>query len=188
MLAMRASMGAAVQRHLFTHDEARNSTPGEPLAQVADWLATYPVNGHADLGRAGSVCPFVKQASRLDTIRIAINPAGPDEEEAVFTEIRDSFAVLNRIPAPPGKKRLGTIAYGFPNCDSPEGLAMLERVYSRHKYYTLFRFRMIAFFHAENDIHGLWNPDFRPMRSPFRCWASAIWSSRTPPSPPSTRS
>jgi hypothetical protein len=26
---------------------------------------------------------------------------------------------------------------------------------------------MTAFFHADSDAHGLWNPDFRPMRSPM---------------------
>ncbi|MDP3740092.1 MAG: hypothetical protein Q8R02_22095 [Hyphomonadaceae bacterium] len=134
---------------------------------MSDWLATYPMNSHPEQGRSGAVCPFVKKSSLLDILRIGINPASPAGEEDVFTQIRGSFAEMERIPAPPGKERLRTIAIGYPNCDSPEGLAMLERVYKRHKYYTLFHFRMIAFFHAHNDIHGLWNPDFRPMRSPM---------------------
>ena len=44
---------------------------------------------------------------------------------------------------------------------------MLGRVYKRHKYYTLFRSLMIAFFHPDSETHGLWNPDFRPMRAPI---------------------
>src|SRR5690349_16295172 len=64
---------------LLTHEEARSTgAPDSPLSILAHWLATYPVNGHADLGRTGSVCPFVRQSSRLDVLRLAISPAGPD--------------------------------------------------------------------------------------------------------------
>ncbi len=44
---------------------------------------------------------------------------------------------------------------------------MLERVYARHKHYTLVRSLMIAFFHGGSQTHGLWNADFRPMQSPM---------------------
>lgn len=160
-------MGPVVQLKLYTHQEARNSTPGEPLARLSGWLTAYPMNGHAELGRTGAVCPFVRQASKHDVLRIAISPAGPADEESTFAEMRSSFAEMEKIPKQKGRERLGAIAVGFPNCDTPEGLAMLERVFQRHKYYTIFHFRMMAYFYADNNIHGLWNPDFRPMRSPM---------------------
>lgn len=150
---------------LFTYDEARASAPGSPLAAVTAWLTESPMSGHADLGRSGAVCPFARKAAHLKTLRIGIHDAQPHEEERVFADIRGSFADLEEIPQPSGAERLGTIIYGFPNCASEEGVAMLERVYRRHKYYTLMRSRMIAFFHEGSDTHGLWNPDFRPMRA-----------------------
>ena len=166
---MLALAGAShVDHRLFTYDEARTTNaPDEPLSILARWMATYPVNGHADLGRTGSVCPFVRQSTRLDLLRLAICPAGPDDEDEAFAIVRGSFRNLEGIPAPPGRERLRTIVIGFPNCANPEGLEMLGRVFKRHKYYTLVRFRMIAFFHAASDTHGLWNPEFRPMRSPM---------------------
>jgi hypothetical protein len=167
MLDMPKARGAVVEPRLFSYDEARSVAPGETLAVLADWLTSYPMNGHPELGRTGSVCPFVKKAALIDTLRIGVSGAGPEDEDAVFALIRGSFSLMKRFPAPPGKKRLGTIVYGFPNCASPEGLAMLEQVYRRHKYYTLVRFLMIAFFHPGCETHGLWNPDFRPMRAPI---------------------
>lgn len=152
---------------LFTFDDARASAPGEPLAQLAGWLNDSPMSAHADLGRSGAVCPFARKAAHLRTLRVGVHDAYPHEEDRVFADIRASFADLAQIPEPGGAERLGTIVYGFPNCAGEQGIAMLARVYRRHKYYTLARSRMIAFFHAGSDTHGLWNPDFRPMRAPI---------------------
>lgn len=153
---------------MFTHQEARDAdAAGGHLATLSDWLTTYPMKSHPELGRSGTVCPFVRQASELKVLLVGINEAGPDDEDAVFAEIRSSFSHLEKIPAPRGKERLRTIAIGFPNCAGDDGIAMLERVYKRHKYYTLLRSRMIAFFHPEAATHGLWSQAFRPMRSPM---------------------
>ena len=152
----------------LTYDQARReAAPGSHLAVLLDWVTNYPMNGHAELGRSGAVCPFVKQASRLDTLYLSTCLAGPEDEQAVFDLMRGSFGELEHVPAPPGKERLRTIIIGFPNCAGPDGIAMLDRVYHRHKYYTLFRFRMIAFFHDASETGGLWNHDFRPMRAPM---------------------
>lgn len=153
---------------LFTHEESRCSGESDDaLAILSDWLTDYAMNEHPELGRTGSVCPFVKQASRLETLRLGISKAGPNDEASVYDDVRASFAALKEIPAPPGKRRLRTIAIGFPGCAGDDGIAMLERVYARHKYYTLLRSRMIAFFHAGAGVNGLWNPAFRPMKSPI---------------------
>jgi hypothetical protein len=160
--------GAEVEHRLVTFDEARAAAPpGEAMAVLTDWLAAYPMNAHAELGRTGAVCPFVKKASLLDILRVSVSQAGPEDEDSVFASIRSNFSDMEKIPAPPGKERLRAIVVGFPNCASPDGIAMLERVFKRHKYYTLFHFRMMAFFHASSEIHGLWNGAFRPMRAPM---------------------
>ena len=164
----RCARGFGVRTHLFTHKEARRfDASNEPLALLSAWLTDYAMSPHADLGRTGTVCPFVKQASGLETLRLGINLATSKDEDSVFTEIRSSFSELRRIPAPRGKERLRTIAIVFPNCADRDGIAMLESIYKRHKYYTLLRSTMIAFFHPGADTHGLWNEAFRPMRSPI---------------------
>lgn len=161
-------MGGNMKTSLFTYrDSRRPVASSEALAVLSDWLSDYAMSDHVELGRTGTVCPFVKQASKLDTLRLGISLAGPKDEASVFTDIRSSFEDLKLIPAPRGKTQLRTIAIGFPDCASDDGVAMLERVYKRHKYYTLFRSRMIAFFHAGAETHGLWNPEFRPMRAPM---------------------
>lgn len=156
-----------MNQDLFTFEEAMNSPNDGALSMLADWMARNPMSAHPDLGRPGAVCPFVWQASRFNTLRLGVSLAGPDSEEAVFGVLRSSFARLSRIPAPKDRQRLRTIIIGFPRCANREGLAMVGRVYRRHKYYSLLRFRMVAYFHPASEDGGLWNPDFRPMRAPM---------------------
>jgi len=157
-----------MKTQLFTHEQARRPDASDgTLGVLANWLTSYAMNDHADLGRPGTVCPFVKRAARLETLRLGISLAGSADEAAVYAEIRSSFEVLNQIPAPGARKQLRTITIGFPRCASDEGIAMLARVTARHKYYTLLRSRMLALFHEGSDLQGLWNPAFRPLRSPM---------------------
>jgi hypothetical protein len=148
-------------------DARKSAAAGSQLTQLMDWLEAYPMSSHTQLGRTGTVCPFVKQSARLNILRVSVSQAGPADEEAVYDMIKASFAEIERMDAPEGKERLRTAVIGYPNCGGPEGIAMLGRVFHRFKYYTLLRFRMMAFFHADSQIGGLWNHDFKPMRAPM---------------------
>jgi hypothetical protein len=155
---------------LLTLPEARQSAerePEAPLANLLGWVEGYLMGAHADLGRPGAVCPFTRQAARLDTARVAISAAGPDDEAAAFALIRSGFRALEAIPARPGMAHFRTVIIGFPACASPIGVAMLKRVQDRHKLYSLARNRMIGLMHADSDAPGLWNRDFRPLRAPL---------------------
>lgn len=161
---------AAGTRFLQTLPAARErceAKPDSPLATLLGWVEGYLMNAHADLGRSGAVCPFTRQAAKLDTARLGISAAGPDAEEAAFALIRRSFKALEEIPARPGMAHFRTVIIGFPACASPEGIAMLKRVQDRHKFYSLARNRMIGLMYAQSDAPGLWNPEFRPLRAPL---------------------
>ncbi len=137
------------------------------MTQLRGWVETYLMRGHEALGRTGAVCPFTKQAAKLDTVRLAVSHATPDDEDEAFALIRKCFAELEQIPCKPGMEHFRTIIVGFPDCASDAGFAMLQRVQKRHKFYSLARFRMIGYMFATSEAPGLWNPDFRPLRSPL---------------------
>jgi hypothetical protein len=162
---------AAGPRHgLLTIAAARGQSENssdERLATLLGWVEGYLMTGHADLGRTGAVCPFTRQAARLDAVRLAIGEAGPADEDAAFAMVRASFSGLEAIPVKPAMAHFRTVIIGFPGCSTADGVAMLKRVQDRHKFYSLARNRMIGLMHAESDAPGLWNPDFRPLRSPF---------------------
>jgi hypothetical protein len=157
-----------VDTPLLTMAEAKSRLADDAaLATLVGWVESYLMSAHPDLGRTGAVCPFTKQAAKIDTVRVAISAAMATDEERAFSLMRQNFAELEKIPCKPGMEHFRTIIVGFPNCGDAEGVAMLARVQKRHKFFSLSRFRMIGFMHAEADAPGLWNRDFRPLRSPF---------------------
>ncbi len=135
------------------------------MAALIGWVESYLMRGHPDLGRTGAVCPFTKQAAKLDTVRVAVSHATAADEDEAFALIRTCFGELEQIACKPGMEHFRTIIVGFPDCAGPVGVAMLQRVQARHKFFSLSRFRMIGMMHADSDAPGLWNPDFRPLRS-----------------------
>lgn len=155
---------------LLTITAARDKSaaaPEAPMATLLGWVEGYLMAGHPDLGRTGAVCPFTRQAARLDTVRLGICDAGPADEDAAFALIRGGFRALDEIPAKPSMTHFRTVIVGFPGCASDEGIAMLKRVQNRHKFYSLARNRMIGLMYADSDAPGLWNPEFRPLRAPL---------------------
>ena len=157
-----------METRLLDYETARSEAAmGGMLATLFGWVDSYPMNPHSDLGRTGAVCPFTRQARKLDTMRFGICLATPDKEDEAFAAVRNGFHELERIPARRGLEQFRTVVLAFPSCDSEAGLAMLHKVQKRHKYYAALRFRMMGFMHPNSESPGLWNPDFRPLRAPM---------------------
>lgn len=147
---------------------ARRADDAAPsLATLVDWVETYLMSAHADLGRPGAVCPFTRQAAKLDTVRLGISTATATDEDAAFAAVNRSFADLDAIPAQATLQHFRTVILGFPGCAAPAGTAMLQRIQQRLKFASLRRFRMIGLMHPGSEAPGLWNPQFRPLRAPF---------------------
>ena len=53
-----------------TRDLAANDLPA--LRAIADWIKTFVVKPHKDLGRAGTVCPFVPGSLERKTLWLAL--------------------------------------------------------------------------------------------------------------------
>lgn len=162
---------AAAEPALLTFSEARARNSGiggsEALAVLVGWVEGYLMNANVALGRTGAVCPFTRQAARINTARLAICEVGAGDEVAAFHLIRACFRALEKIPAKTGMAHFRTVIVGFPNCADADGVAMLQRVQGRHKFYSLARNRMIGLMHPESDAPGLWNAEFRPLRAPL---------------------
>jgi hypothetical protein len=142
--------------------------PTESSARaVAAWVKTYLMSAHPDLGRVGDVCPFTAQASRLDTIRIGASEAGAADENLIEAQLRESFRQFDEITCPKSMRHFRTILIAFPNCDDEGGRVALRNVQAKLKFFSLGRAKMLGLFHSDTDAPGLWNQDFRPLRSPL---------------------
>ncbi|MFC5422924.1 DUF6875 domain-containing protein [Bosea eneae] len=162
---------AIVAQEFLTFSKAKsdalNAGPADALAKLVGWIETYLMTSNDDLGRAGAVCPFTRQAARIDTARIAVCRAEASDEAAVYKLIRASFKMLDNIPAKAGMEHFRTVVIGFPHCAEEEGIKMLRRVQDGHKFYSLARNRMIGLMYPASEAPGLWNPAFRPLRAPL---------------------
>ena len=152
-------------------DPAVTSTISAELLSVyqllAQWIRSYLMSAHPDLGRSGDVCPFTAQALRLDTIRIAACEATNHDVTSIKPTMRYCFERFASIPCAKSMRHFRTIVVGFPKINDAQGLQALERVQLELKFYCLLRGLMIGRFHRGSNDPGLWNPDFRPLRSPI---------------------
>ena len=146
---------------------ARRTASAADMDVLIDWVESSLKRSPADLGRTGAVCPFTKQAAKIDAVRVAISPAAAGNEDQAFALVRRAFSELNAIPCKAGMAHFRTVIIGFPDCNNAEGVAMLKRVQRGHRFYSLARGRMVGLMHATSEDKGLWNPDFRPLRAPI---------------------
>jgi hypothetical protein len=125
------------------------------------------MSDHPALGREGNVCPFTSMGARMDTLRFGFSDAGSKDKSRIRSQLLEIFAQFEEIPH---SRKMGiyrAILIAFPNCGDADGIAALAEVQKSLRFLSFRRKRMIGVFHAEANAPGLWNPEFRPLRSPI---------------------
>lgn len=158
---------ASAPRLTITEARAGAWAADADMATMLGWIEGYLMRPHAELGREGAVCPFTKQSARIDAVRAAISRAGANDQPEVAKLMRTAFDELDAIPCKAGMEHFRTIIIGFPECMDDAAVEMLKRVQAEMKWVSLSRYRMIGLMFAKSDAPGLWNPNFRPQRSPM---------------------
>jgi hypothetical protein len=141
--------------------------PPEACLLLAHWVRAYLMRPHADLGRAGDVCPFTAQASRLDAIRIGVSDADAGQAASILDTMEGAIAAFEDIPCAASMRHFRTVIVGFPCCAGAEGLRVLKQTQNRLRPHSIFRGKMIGCFEPNSVDRGLINPDFRPLRAPI---------------------
>src|SRR6188472_456463 len=71
----------------------------EALRAVAEWIDTFVIKPHKDLGRSGPVCPFTPEALERDTLWLALEHDADRGVPEVVDLIRDYQRLF--LEAPP---------------------------------------------------------------------------------------
>jgi hypothetical protein len=173
---MPAQTGAAQTTNLFRLEDLEDTTRTSELAEgdlaalhaVADWIKSFVIRPHKDLGRAGPVCPFVPGSLARGTLWLAPEKIAdrnmPDVVELIAgyqrlfldtqpTEGDDttykSFVVLfTDLPADRAKEFFD---------DLLQHLAVPS--YVEHGF-------VVGGFYQGNEGTAVYNPSFRPFTSP----------------------
>jgi hypothetical protein len=141
----------------------------EPLSRVLQWADDYLCRPHPELGRPGAVCPFTRPALKKDLLFLAVyRGAELDQDEVVevVRRYRDWFLQMEPAEYPAAQyKFIGII---FPDIPESGYLDLIEATQARLKAEYVALGVMIGEFHPGPPRQpGLWNPNFRPLKSPL---------------------
>lgn len=148
----------------------RNCDPASPLRLVLDWIRRFLAHPHPQLGRQGSVCPFVPIALEFDTIWMAeVVETTPSFEHisAIITDYRNVFLKTEPTTGPEAMNKSFLVVFPSLSANGADGAAVIDKVQASLKRYFVEIGLMLGEFHAANESPGLRNPDFRPLRSPI---------------------
>ena len=148
----------------------QNCDPASPLGCVLEWVRGFLARPHPQLGRTGSVCPFVPIALWLDTIWMAeVAETAPSFERlsAIITDYRNVFLETEPTIGPEALNKAFLVVFPSLKANGADGAAVVDKVQVSLKRYFVEMGLMLGEFHAANESPGLRNPDFRPLRSPI---------------------
>src|SRR5215475_11981471 len=126
---------------------ARGADALRSCRSIAEWVTSYLMRSHPELGRPGEVCPFTSRAYRLDTIRIGVSFAVSRDGALITNLMRDCLRRLASIPCDDAARQLRTIIVGFPNLAAADGVLALRAAQRRLALRCLWSGLMIGRFH-----------------------------------------
>jgi len=140
----------------------------DTLRTVSTWARTYLCRPHPDLGRRGPVCPYAQASLDRGMFFLAVQrgvPASTDALDETLLIYRDWFRQLPPTGGPAAQFK--TILLVLPDVPPESVREIVDATQRRLKPRYVSEGLMIGEFHSgPPDKGGLWNPDFRPLRSP----------------------
>jgi hypothetical protein len=154
--------------HLYTPadlDQLHRDLPH--FRKTTEWLRSFLAQPHPDLGRSGSICPFLPDALQLNTIQLStIRTQGVDQQivEDTVRQYRDVFLELE--PQNGEHALYKALLLLFPDVSEPEAPTLIDGIQQKLKPFFVEAGLMIGEFHPWSNSSGLHNPNFYPLRSP----------------------
>lgn len=153
-------------------DAARTSTlvEGElsALRAVADWVRSYVIQPHEDLGRPGPVCPYVPAALEHRKLWLAPEQVG-DRDVSDVAELMTRYRQLFLEQEPPGSEDVdrAAIIVVFTDLSADRAAGLFDEVPQRLAA-PAYEEDGIVFgpFYPGHPGAAIHNPDFRPFGSP----------------------
>lgn len=139
----------------------------DALAETAAWVRNYLAMPHRELGRPGTVCPFVPEALELDTVWLTVVETPPAEREQVEGLVARYAEVFLGLEPRAGEASLfKALLLIFPDVRAEDAPDFIDGVQRRLKPLFVERGLMLGEFHRRNATPGLYNSGFHPLRSP----------------------
>ena len=140
----------------------------DTLHAVADWIKTFVVRPHKDLGRAGPVCPFVPEALERKTLWLAPEQIADLEVPAVVELINGYQRLfLDAQPTDGDDATYKVIVVVFTDLSADRAQGVFDDVL-QHLAVPSYVEDGIVFgpFYEGHEGTAIYNSSFRPFRSP----------------------
>jgi hypothetical protein len=140
----------------------------EFFRSCSEWIENYLARPHSQLGRNGSVCPFVAPALAKDSLRIAVVRLIPnvDQRSQILEAIEHYREAFLALRASGEAHMLHSILILFPDVSLQDAPELIDRTKEELKSGFVEQGLMLGEFHARNTSPGLHNSSFKPLRSP----------------------
>src|SRR5262245_43101804 len=138
------------------------------LRAVADWIKTFVVKPHKELGRAGPVCPFVPVALEHKTLWLAAERSAGRKATDVI-QLIDSYKrlLLTAQPVEGDYANNKSIVVVFTDLPAAQAKDFFSGVLQRIAVPSYADDGLVMGpFYEGNDGTALYNPNFRPFTSP----------------------
>jgi hypothetical protein len=138
------------------------------LKAVADWIKTFVVKPHKDLGRAGTVCPFVPGSLERNVLWLAPEQIA-DRGESGVVELVSGYKrlFLETQPAGGDDADYKVIVVAFTDLPADRAQGVFDGVL-QHLAVPSYADNGILFgpYYEGNEATAIYNPRFRPFQSP----------------------
>jgi hypothetical protein len=140
----------------------------DALHAVANWIRTYVVRPHKDLGRAGPVCPFVPEALQRKTLWLAPEQIA-DRDVPDVVELVNGYQrlLLDAQPADGDDANYKVIVVVFTGLSADRAQGLFDEVL-QHLAIPSYAEDGIVFgpFYEGHEGTAIHNSSFRPFQSP----------------------
>eukprot|EP00051_Salpingoeca_urceolata_P013808 m.174762 g.174762 ORF g.174762 m.174762 type:complete len:604 (-) comp17904_c1_seq1:49-1860(-) len=155
----------------FSHSGDADRSKLKVAANMLCYLREFLARPHPDLGRKGPTCPFIPKALRIQSVYIAVTR--PRSRHPTVDFIRQSvdlamkqFSTLKPEDGTPLAIYKAMVLV-FPDVELKDAPRLIDKVQCELKNDFVSRGLMIGEFHMLNNMCGLHNPHFYPLRTPF---------------------
>lgn len=134
---------------------------------VDEWLSSYIMNSHPELGRSGAICPFVGQARKADSVYVySYSFDGIDDEAAVRAAVHEGLERFVELGSAHPNRDLLSLVLVFIDLPSNRW-HLIDDVHSIVKPEIVDRGMMIGQFHPNCAAPAAHNSEFAVNRAPL---------------------
>jgi hypothetical protein len=140
----------------------------DALRAVADWIKTFVVNPHKDLGRAGAVCPFVPGSLERKTLWLAPEQIA-DRDVPEVVELMNGYKrlLLDTRPTDGDDATYNVIVVVFSDLPADRAQGVFDDVLKQLAVPSYAEDGILfGPFYEGNEGTAIYNSSFRPFQSP----------------------